>query len=598
MESSVQGPVVIIGETCQTPVRLFKSEVFRRLLAQYLRRLARRSSPLLAAVEAFREAGEGRDDGQTDGAETAYDLAGIADLLVLLSSRRLESVKKLPSRFAEALADHLLWHDFVEEFYNFWRSHERFVIVEGRENLPGVMLPRHQSLIGLNETLKSLILETYRQISANLTGAFPRVCRQLPAGAGVGLLVEQVEWRLPSPAYAPLAAIPFIQQVVIEPPLIYYPKRNFRQGSFVPVAESPLSRIVLSPEEWLCYPAMVGELLTFVYFHRRYLAMGASLSNLFEFAEARDFAGRAPDALLVFGVDPAALGKEVAVYHEDQAAGVAVGFIAHSEDVDYFGYFKKMTLTLHNTIMIERGRLPIHGAMALIELAGGEAANIVLVGDSGAGKSETLEAFRVLADEHLRRLTVVFDDMGSLKLTPEGEILGYGTEIGAFVRLDDLQPGFAYSEVERAIFMNPHKTNARLVIPLTPYREIVAGHRVDYFLYANNYERVGEGSPYLEFFPDAQSAFRVFSAGTRMAKGTTDEQGLTTSYFANPFGAPQKRAQHDALARRYLEAMLASGVRVGQLRTQLGLEGYELGGPELAARALFAHLSNSGRSRT
>lgn len=575
---------MIIGEPCQTPVQLFRSESFQRLLGQFLRRLEKRGSPLLAAVGPFRQ-GE------------AYDLAGIADLLVLLSSRRLENVRNLAPRFAEALADRILWHDFIEEFYNFWRSHERFMIVEGRENLPGVMLPRHQSLIGLNETVKSLILETYRQITANLTGAFPRVCRQLPAGAGVGLLVERAEWRLPSPAYAPLAGVPFIQQVVIEPPLIYYPKRNFRRGAFVPVTENPLARAKLNPAEWLCYPAMVGELLTFIFFHRRYLAMGASLANLFEFAEARDFAGKTPDAILVFGVDPEALGEETTVYHEDREAGVVVGAVAHSEDVDYFGYFKKMALTLHNVIMIERGRLPIHGAMASIELRTGQSANLVLVGDSGAGKSETLEAFRVLADEYIRRLTVVFDDMGSLRLAEDGTVLGCGTEIGAFVRLDDLQPGFAYSEVERAIFMNPHKTNARLVIPLTPYREVVAGHRVDYFLYANNYERVEENRPYLEFFSNAQAALRVFSEGTRMAKGTTDEHGLTGSYFANPFGAPQKREQHDRLARRYLEAMMKAGVKVGQLRTQLGLEGYELGGPELAARALFDHLSAGQRQQ-
>jgi hypothetical protein len=524
------------------------------------------------------------------GEAAAYDLAAIADLFALLASRRLENAQKLPPLFEAALRDRILWHDFVEAFYNFWRGHERFVIVEGRENLPGVMLPRHQSLISINETIKSLILETYRQITANLSGAFPRVCRQLPAGAGVGLLVEPVEWQAPSEAYRGLTAIPFIQQVVIEPPLIYYPKRNLRQGAFVPVDENPLAKVTLDPADWLSYPAKVGELLTFIYFHRRYLAMGASLANLFEFAEAKEFAGKTPDAVLVFGVEPEALGEETTVYHEDQAAGIAVGVIAHRDEVDYFGYFKKMALTLHNVIMIGRGRLPIHGAMACIELRTGQAANIVLVGDSGAGKSETLEAFRVLADEHIRRLTVVFDDMGSLRLAEDGTILGYGTETGAFVRLDDLQPGFAYSEVERAIFMNPHRTNARLVIPLTPYREIVAGHRVDYFLYANNYERVEEGRRFLDFFTSAEAAFRVFATGARMAKGTTDEHGLTNSYFANPFGAPQKRAEHDELARRYLSAMLAGGVKVGQLRTQLGLEGYELGGPELAARALFDQL--------
>ena len=92
------------------------------------------------------------------------------------------------------------------------------------------------------------------------------------------------------------------------------------------------------------------------------------------------------------------------------------------------------------------------------------------MGDSGAGKSESLEALRILADEHLRDLTVVFDDMGSLQFR-DGRVVGVGTEIGAFVRLDDLQPGYAYAEVERSIFMNPHKTNARIVIPITPLWE-------------------------------------------------------------------------------------------------------------------------------
>ena len=92
----------------------------------------------------------------------------------------------------------------------------------------------------------------------------------------------------------------------------------------------------------------------------------------------------------------------------------------HLTDVDYFGYFKKTALTIHNLIMIERGNLPIHGAMAKIDLKSGKSAHVVIVGDSGAGKSESLEAFRVLADQYIRQLTVVFDDMGSLEHSPKG----------------------------------------------------------------------------------------------------------------------------------------------------------------------------------
>lgn len=278
-------------------------------------------------------------------------------------------------------------------------------------------------------------------------------------------------------------------------------------------------------------------------------------------------------------------------YFEDKKSGIVVGFIGRTDDVDYFGYFKKMALTLHNIIAIERGYLPVHGAMARIVMRTGESANIILVGDSGAGKSETLEAFRVLADVYMRKLTIIFDDMGSLRLNEQGQVIAIGTEIGAFVRLDDLSPGFAYEEIDRSIFMNPHKKNARLVIPITKYQEVVAGYPVDFFLYANNYEPVDEQHPYIEVFNDIETALEIFSEGARLSKGTTDEEGLSHTYFANPFGAPPKREQHDALARKYFSQMLATNVRIGQIRTQLGLRGYELKGPEAAARALFEFIT-------
>jgi predicted GTPase len=53
-----------------------------------------------------------------------------------------------------------------------------------------------------------------------------------------------------------------------------------------------------------------------------------------------------------------------------------------------------MILTLHNAIMMKRGRLPVHGAMVKINLKGDKSANIIFMGDTGAGKSESLEAFR------------------------------------------------------------------------------------------------------------------------------------------------------------------------------------------------------------
>ena len=152
------------------------------------------------------------------------------------------------------------------------------------------------------------------------------------------------------------------------------------------------------------------------------------------------------------------------VFHEDAAAGLFVAAVPNRREYGYFGYLKKMVLTLHNAIKMKQGRLPFHGALLSIQLTGGQEANVLLLGDTGAGKSETIEALRGMAEERIRDLAIVADDMGSLELRDEG-VIAFGTETGAFLRLDDLSPGFAFGQIDRAILMSASKTNARIVLP-------------------------------------------------------------------------------------------------------------------------------------
>ena len=167
-----------------------------------------------------------------------------------------------------------------------------------------------------------------------------------------------------------------------------------------------------------------------------------------------------------------------------------------------------MSLTLHNLRMIDKGYLPIHGAMVNIVLNNGKTANVVIMGDSGAGKSESIEAFRALSEDYISEMTVIFDDMGTFKIKND-KIYGYGTEIGAFVRLDDLDAGYSFKELDWSVFMNPDKVNARIVIPITEYKDVVAKHDVDMFLYANNYEEDGDS---LSFFDNVDDALKVLYA--------------------------------------------------------------------------------------
>ena len=284
--------------------------------------------------------------------------------------------------------------------------------------------------------------------------------------------------------------------------------------------------IYFKAEEFYCYAARVGSALAYVYFHRDFLALGLTLCNLFEFVPLYKCLNQKPDLLYIFGAD---YQGESYFYH-DKEDDIYLGVAPRSSSVDYFGYMKKMLLTLYNVKMIDNGNLPLHGACVSLTLKNGSTKNVVIIGDSGAGKSESLEALSEYAGEQISSQLTVFDDMGTFKLI-DGEVIAYGTEIGAFVRLDDMASGYAYREMDRAIFMNPDKINSRLVIPVATYNQIMKGYKVDMVLYANNFE---DATLQLKKFEHLNEALDTFIQGARFAKGTTQEVGLVESFFANP----------------------------------------------------------------
>jgi energy-coupling factor transporter ATP-binding protein EcfA2 len=313
------------------------------------------------------------------------------------------------------------------------------------------------------------------------------------------------------------------------------------------------------------------------------------MCNLFQLADDTDLL-RKPDAVFIYGAPGNVLdglAKYSTVFYDDKENGIFVGGIPNRPEFGYFGYLKKMVLTLHNSIVMKLGNMPFHGAMIKILLQGNKEATILMMGDTGAGKSETLEAFRVLGEKHIRELTVIADDMGSIEIDSDGCPVGYGTEIGAFLRLDDLQPGYAFGQLDRSIIMNPSQTNARIVFPVTKFETLILGHKIDYILYANNYEEIDNEHPVIEKFNSAEWALDIFREGAVMSKGTTTTSGLVHSYFANIFGPPEYKEIHEKIAARYFKAFFKNNIFVGQMRTRLGIPGQESTGPRDAAIELL-----------
>jgi hypothetical protein len=485
-----------------------------------------------------------------------------------------------------------LFNDFIEYIYNYWRSFDRFVICDSQGS--DMDKRPYRTFHTTIEQITHLVRGIYRDVQENITGNHPRVYRQVGAGAEISAISIAREIPFPAKVYEKLNGIPLIRQVLLYPPLILDPPMNKRRGRFTRIPENPLEAIHIDKGEWLCYPAKVGHLVVLVYFQKKFFELGFSLCNLFQIAEDEDIQ-RTPDAVYAFGVTDNQLdrfGDFPTVFYDDTSHGLLVGAVPNRDEFGYFGYLKKMVLTLHNIKVIKKGNLPFHGALVKIILKGNREATILFVGDTGAGKSETLEALRDLGYKDIQDVIVIADDMGSLHINPAGEIIGYGTETGAFLRLDDLHPGYAFGQIDRAIIMSPNKVNARIVLPVTTYENVMKGYKVDVILYANNYEDIDDDHPIIERFHSAGEALKVFREGAVMSKGTTTSQGIVHSYFANIFGPPQYKELHDPLAEKYFNTFFDTGLWVGQMRTRLGLPGWERKGPEESARELLKVIQN------
>lgn len=568
----------VSNRVCSNSEELINSEPFGALYLSYLNHLKRNRSKFLNVFP--------------NGDFSKSEIELMRETMFYLNSLPAEKVMKLVEGSEIFFRDRTLFNEFIEQFYNYWRRLHRLVICDSifdrLDQRP------YRTFNDMVETLMHLVRSTYRNIQENITGNHPKIYRQVSAGAEIGAIAQPVKLAYPGEKYSVLDDVFTIRQVLIYPPMIFNTPMNKRTGVFARTNQNPMDSLNVDSKNWLCYPARVGPLLIMVYFPLDFFELGFSLANLFELADEKDLE-RKPDAVYIYGAPPEnalSVGDNETVFYDDQENDILVASVPLRDQYAYFGYLKKMILTLHNIIRMKDGYLPFHGAMVQITMKGKRPFSVVILGDSGAGKSESIEALRQIASEDIQDILIIADDMGSIDQNEKGTLVGYGTEMGAFVRLDDLQSGYALGQIDRTIIMNPDKVNARVVMPVTRYEYIMEGTPIDCVLYANNYEPVDDKHPVIEKFKSVEDALDVFRRGAVMSKGTTTSKGLVENYFANIFGPPQYRDLHESLADRYFKLMFEKNVFVGQMRTMLGIAGHEMIGPQQSARALLEMIQN------
>lgn len=469
--------------------------------------------------------------------------------------------------------------EFVEEFYNFWKHHQRFSITY----ITNASASSAANYIKNDSDFNRLIRDTFRCIEEKVQGRKNKIYRQLQSGTNAAAALRFSNARLPE-GYEALKNIPMVDSIMLRTPLMLNTRSNKRTGMFEERQDNPVHHFTGNHDAWFCMPIKIGRLLCFVYFHRDFMCSGVSLANLFEIATAEECENK-PDCIVLFGNED---GLDETTFYHDQENDIWVGSVSYSQKIEYFGYIKKMSLTLHNLAMMQKGWLPIHGAFVNVTLKDGKKKGIMLMGDSGAGKSESIEALRALGNDVISNIEVVFDDMGSIHIE-DGIPYGQGTEIGAFIRLDDLDKGTPYRDMDRSVFLNPDSSNARVITPAASYDVISHNHRIDLFAYANNYgQDLG-----LRRVDDPNEAKDICIQGMRMALGTTQEVGLSKTYFANPFGPMQKQEVCRPLIDKVFECLYKNDIFVGEIFTHLGFSKENRNGINEGAKQLLKFIQES-----
>ncbi|MCI2069229.1 MAG: hypothetical protein LKJ88_06630 [Bacilli bacterium] len=539
-----------------TSEELLSSPIFLSLADEYIANLKKTDPAIGEAIV--------RTFGEKETAE------GFISFLKRLYYEPFNSIKEEYMPFTDR-QDMLL--DAIDGVYDCWREKERYAEIDRKKGPISAA-----DFISQTDSFSETIIGTYRKIYENVLGHEQTVYRQLPSGVNAGLLLdENVPMSLPKDLSF-LKKTPCLDAVLIRPPFICKTSENTRTGTFFE-KNDPLTEEKYFAPDYRGVAILIKGRIGYIFIHKDYISFLVALGNLFKIVSFKDVKGEKPDFIIVFGADVA---SPLTYYY--QTNNIYVGLCPLKGHIAYFGYLKKIILTLHNLKMIDEKKLPIHGAAIEVSLKNGKTYNIVILGDSGAGKSETIETVKRIGTDLVSSIKTIYDDMGTFSLR-DGKVMTNGTETGAFVRLDDLDKGFSLRSVDRAIYLNIEQVNSRVVVPIETYETSKDLHKVDVFLLADNFTPDDSG---LKRYTDKEEAESDFIKGARMAKGTTSEKGLVTSFFANPFGPVQREEDCRPLIDMFFNKLFKEGAYVGRLYTKLALDPIE--GPVEGAKAILQML--------
>ena len=296
----------------------------------------------------------------------------------------------------------------------------------------------------------------------------------------------------------------------------------------------------INPKDYICKMVQVGPVKTLLVMNRAYAHYMAEEMRLFPQFDlsAEDIASLEPDAISFMGIPRKVMGDDykVGYFMDEDINGrqIPVSWVDAEKFTDYVGYLKKPLLTVANEKVKESGGMPVHGSAFTVVFKNGLRKTLVIGGDSGAGKSETIIAMieQAIKEEgeavDVEGIDMLAGDMLSMYEGKDGQMYMIGTEEGDFMRMSDISGDWRSrfrDRLKKASTTNKkHPTNPRMTIGgLCDPEGFLRPVRVNNFYYIDNYT-VPNGKSFEEVKSPENLIMDIYARGYRREKGTSGDQ--------------------------------------------------------------------------
>lgn len=299
----------------------------------------------------------------------------------------------------------------------------------------------------------------------------------------------------------------------------------------------------MNPKDWVAKMIQVGPTRLLMVMHRSYSHYLIEELRLFpQFnVSPEELKSLKPDAVSFLGLPSKVMGDDYRIGYFMDEGGMPVSWVDAEDITDYMGYLKKPILTMGNERVKTMGGMPVHGSALTITFKDGLRKTIVMAGDSGTGKSETLIAMvrqmiqQVGDAQTIESIELLAGDMLSMFTGADGQLYMMGTEEGDFMRMNDIPKNWEErfrDRLERASKTNLKSKNARQTISgLCNPDEFLRPVRVNMFFNINNFEEPA-GEAFREERTAANLLTEEYVRGYRREKGTSgDQPNLRASVF-------------------------------------------------------------------